>query len=118
MPISQSRKALLGQTASVVWPWFLLGKRSSACGSPSPTSTSCCGDNAGSNCCDGNDCCDPNAINYIVKSLLEIVFHDERPAYEPYVMPENIRGFLRGKHDQGTARPAAQTQASEGCSCC
>lgn len=38
---------------------------------------------------------------YIVKRLLEIVFTGEKPAYDDYVMPENMRGFFAGKHDQG-----------------
>lgn len=37
---------------------------------------------------------------YIVKRLLEIVFSGQKPAFDDYVMPENIRGFLRGKHTQ------------------
>ncbi len=54
---------------------------------------------------------------YVVKRLLEIVFHGEKPAYEDYVMPENIRGFLREKYDQSNARPAA-AKSEGGCSCC
>lgn len=54
---------------------------------------------------------------YVVKRLLEIVFHGEKPAYDEYVMPENIRGFLREKYDQSNARPA-QRKGDEGCACC
>lgn len=54
---------------------------------------------------------------YVVKRLLEIVFRGEKPSYEKYEMPENIRGFLRGKHDQSTARPA-ESEAGSGCCCC
>ena len=36
-------------------------------------------------------------VAYIVKRMLEIVFQGELPAYDDYEMPENIRGFLRGK---------------------
>lgn len=66
-------------------------------------------------------------VAYIVKRLLEIVFTKEKPTYEKYVMPENIRGFLREKYDQSTARPAepkkAETSAEGaedgcGCGCC
>lgn len=51
---------------------------------------------------------------YIVKRLLEIVFQHEKPAYGEYAMPENIRGFLRGKHSQGAGGQAG----SGGCCCC
>lgn len=64
-------------------------------------------------------------VAYIVKRLLEIVFHNEKPAYGEYTMPENIRGFLREKYDQSTARPAepkkpmaAQSSSDCGCGCC
>lgn len=43
---------------------------------------------------------------YVVKRILEIVFSGQKPSYEPYEMPENIRGFLREKYDQSTARAA------------
>ncbi|MDO4502817.1 MAG: DUF2703 domain-containing protein [Coriobacteriia bacterium] len=43
---------------------------------------------------------------YVVKRILEIVFKGEKPSYEPFEMPENIRGFLREKYDQSTARAA------------
>lgn len=52
---------------------------------------------------------------YIVQRLLQIVLRGEKPAYEPYQMPENIRGFLRGKHDQAGEQG---TQAGSGCCCC
>lgn len=51
-------------------------------------------------------------VAYIVKRLLEIVFTHEKPAYDEYVMPENIRGFLREKYDQSTARPAEPKAAA------
>lgn len=37
-------------------------------------------------------------VAYIVKRTLEIVFGKENKPDEPYVMPENIRGFLREKY--------------------
>ena len=46
-------------------------------------------------------------VAYIEKRLLEIVFQGERPTYDDYVMPENIRGFLRGKIEKQAKKASA-----------
>lgn len=50
---------------------------------------------------------------YVVKRMCEIVFCNEQPSDEPYVMPENIKGFLEGK-----AAKQDEKKSSGGSCCC
>ena len=64
-------------------------------------------------------------VAYVVKRLLEIVFQGERPAFDDYEMPENIRGFLQGREAKQAANEKAKSKAkrkakpsgSGGCCC-
>ena len=65
-------------------------------------------------------------VAYVVKRILEIVFQGERPEYDTYEMPENIRGFLRGKEAKQArkaqkaakkAKKAAKKSSSGNCCC-